>query len=158
MTLTGIGRMSAGTFDEVATQMDVMPTTAGLAGIPALNTTLGRNLLDPRFSTGGAAFIYRTRGVVGEIGIFDGAWVLLVGASPFALRVPSLVAGVAVVPLVYWLGARLLSRSCGIVAALLVAINLILIEDSREDVVSKAQAFEEFQLQSLLRSVLPDPE
>jgi len=34
----------------------------------------------------------------------------------------------------------------------------ILIEDSREDVVSKAQAFEEFQLQGLLRSVLPDPE
>ncbi len=34
----------------------------------------------------------------------------------------------------------------------------ILIEDSHEMVVSKAQAFQDFQLQSLLRSVLPDPE
>ena len=34
----------------------------------------------------------------------------------------------------------------------------ILIEDSYEMVVSKAQAFQDFQLQSLLRSVLPDPE
>lgn len=34
----------------------------------------------------------------------------------------------------------------------------ILIEDSYETVVNKARAFEEFQLQSLLRSVLPDPD
>ncbi len=34
----------------------------------------------------------------------------------------------------------------------------ILIEDSYETVVSKARALEDFQLQSLLRSVLPDPE
>ena len=34
----------------------------------------------------------------------------------------------------------------------------ILIEASYEAVVSKARAFEDFQLQSLLRSVLPDPE
>ncbi len=34
----------------------------------------------------------------------------------------------------------------------------ILIESSHEAVVSKARAFEDFQLQSLLRSVLPDPE
>ncbi len=34
----------------------------------------------------------------------------------------------------------------------------ILIEASYEEVVSKARAFEDFQLQSLLRSVLPDPE
>jgi len=34
----------------------------------------------------------------------------------------------------------------------------ILIEDSYETVLSKARAFEDFQLQSLLRSLLPDPE
>jgi len=34
----------------------------------------------------------------------------------------------------------------------------ILIESSHEAVVSKARSFEDFQLQSLLRSVLPDPE
>lgn len=34
----------------------------------------------------------------------------------------------------------------------------ILIESSYEDVVSKARSFEDFQLQGLLRSVLPDPE
>ena len=34
----------------------------------------------------------------------------------------------------------------------------ILIEASYEAVMSKARAFEDFQLQSLLRSVLPDPE
>ena len=34
----------------------------------------------------------------------------------------------------------------------------ILIESSYEAVMSKARAFEEFQLQSLLRSVLPDAE
>jgi hypothetical protein len=34
----------------------------------------------------------------------------------------------------------------------------ILIEASYEEVVSKARAFEDFQLQSLLRSVLPDSE
>jgi|TARA_B100000809_G_C14675824_1_gene365001 hypothetical protein len=34
----------------------------------------------------------------------------------------------------------------------------ILIESSYEEVVSKARAFEEFQLQGLLRSVLPESE
>ncbi len=34
----------------------------------------------------------------------------------------------------------------------------ILIEDSYETVLSKARALQDFQLQSLLRSLLPDPE
>ena len=34
----------------------------------------------------------------------------------------------------------------------------ILIEDSYETVVSKARSLQDFQLQSLLRSLLPDPE
>ena len=34
----------------------------------------------------------------------------------------------------------------------------ILIESSYEEIVSKARSFEDFQLQGLLRSVLPDPE
>lgn len=34
--------------DTVASELDVLPTLAGLLGVPYLNTTLGRDLLDPR--------------------------------------------------------------------------------------------------------------
>ena len=72
--------------DTPANQMDVMPTVAALAGIPALNTTLGRNLLDPRFEDGGAAFMYRTRGKSGEIILYDGLSATLVDTDGTNLR------------------------------------------------------------------------
>lgn len=53
--------------DTMASQLDVMPTAAGLAGIPALNTTMGRNLFDPRFQENSVAFISRTQGAEVEI-------------------------------------------------------------------------------------------
>jgi hypothetical protein len=33
----------------VASELDVLPTIASLAGVPCLNSTLGRDLLDPAF-------------------------------------------------------------------------------------------------------------
>ena len=35
--------------DTVASELDVLPTLASLAGVPCLNSTLGRDLLDPAF-------------------------------------------------------------------------------------------------------------
>ena len=55
-------------------------------------------------------------------------------------------------------GLLCFSPAAGAGAASALRTTTILIEDSYEAVLSKAQAFEEFQLQSLLRSLLPDPE
>ncbi len=77
--------------DTPATQMDVMPTAAALAGIPALNTTLGRNLLDPRFAGNGKGFIFRTHGARGEILLYDGSRATLVntdGSNPLSRNCP----------------------------------------------------------------------
>ena len=38
------------TIDEVASQLDVLPTVVGLAGAHGLNSTLGRDLFDPAFA------------------------------------------------------------------------------------------------------------
>lgn len=42
--------------DAPASELDVLPTLAGLAGVPYVNTTLGRDLLDPRFDATRYAF------------------------------------------------------------------------------------------------------
>lgn len=55
-------------------------------------------------------------------------------------------------------GLLCFSPAAGTGTAAALRTTTILIEDSYEAVVSKARGFEEFQLQSLLRSVLPDPE
>jgi hypothetical protein len=68
------GRVS----DDMATQMDILPTLASIAGVSALNTTLGRNLLDPQATDPGVSFIYRTRGPQGEIVLVDHDWTLVV--------------------------------------------------------------------------------
>ncbi len=72
-----------------ATQMDIMPTAAALAGVAALNTTLGRNLLDPRFADNSVAFMYRTRGTRGEILLYDGDTVTLLDRDGSNLRARS---------------------------------------------------------------------
>ncbi len=72
--------------DTPATQMDVMPTAAALAGIASLNTTLGRNLLDPRFDGNGKGFIYRTYGVGGELLVYDGSQATLISTDGSNLR------------------------------------------------------------------------
>jgi phosphoglycerol transferase MdoB-like AlkP superfamily enzyme len=43
---------------EVASELDLLPTIAGLAGTEYTNTTLGRDLLDPRFDKDRYAFIF----------------------------------------------------------------------------------------------------
>ena len=43
--------------DTVASEVDVLPTLTALAGIETMNTTLGRDLFDPRFDQSRAAFI-----------------------------------------------------------------------------------------------------
>jgi hypothetical protein len=55
-------------------------------------------------------------------------------------------------------GLLCFSPSTGAEGASALRTTTILIEDSSEDVLSKAQELEDFQLQSLLRSLLPDPE
>jgi phosphoglycerol transferase MdoB-like AlkP superfamily enzyme len=42
--------------DIVASEVDVLPTIAGLFGVPYLDTTIGRDLLDPRFDGSRYAF------------------------------------------------------------------------------------------------------
>lgn len=42
----------------VASELDVLPTAAGLAGLPYYNTTLGRNLFDQRYDSDRYAFLY----------------------------------------------------------------------------------------------------
>jgi hypothetical protein len=54
------------------------------------------------------------------------------GAGPAAWRVASLVAGVATIPLTYWLGRELQSRTAGLVAAGLVAVSAALVDYAQE--------------------------
>jgi phosphoglycerol transferase MdoB-like AlkP superfamily enzyme len=56
--------------EAIATQMDLLPTIAGAAGVPATNIALGRNMLDPRFADG-FAFIHRRWGTGSELVILD---------------------------------------------------------------------------------------
>jgi phosphoglycerol transferase MdoB-like AlkP superfamily enzyme len=54
-----VGRPVPGTrrvIDAPASEVDVLPTIAGLVGIPYVNTTLGRDLFDPRFDSSRYAF------------------------------------------------------------------------------------------------------
>jgi phosphoglycerol transferase MdoB-like AlkP superfamily enzyme len=51
------GDLKPGEDAGAASQVDVFPTVAYLAGIDYVNGTLGRNLLDPRFAGSRAAFI-----------------------------------------------------------------------------------------------------
>ncbi len=62
--------LNAQRIDALATQMDLLPTIAGAAGIPAKNVALGRNLLDPDNSDG-YAFIHRRWGTGSELVILN---------------------------------------------------------------------------------------
>jgi len=59
------------------------------------------------------------------------AWVAIAGSSALALKVPSLLAGIAIVPLVCWLGSRRGERDTALVAGVLIALNVTLIQFSR---------------------------
>ena len=55
--------------DTVASEVDVLPTVAGVTGTPYRNTTLGRDLLDPRFDGQRYAFTMTDQFRVPEIGL-----------------------------------------------------------------------------------------
>lgn len=62
--------------DHWAQQVDVLPTVASLAGIGYRNTTLGRDLLDPRFDDSRVAFAFQFAGP-GQRGLLVGDRLLL---------------------------------------------------------------------------------
>jgi 4-amino-4-deoxy-L-arabinose transferase-like glycosyltransferase len=59
-------------------------------------------------------------------------WTQMTGTGEFGLRALSALAGVATVPVAFWLGAELHQRRTGIAAAALVAVNPMLIWYSQE--------------------------
>jgi phosphoglycerol transferase MdoB-like AlkP superfamily enzyme len=61
------GHVAPGRFDFWAQQVDVLPTLASLVGIGYRNTTLGRDLLDPKFNSTRMAFAFQFTGA-GERG------------------------------------------------------------------------------------------
>jgi phosphoglycerol transferase MdoB-like AlkP superfamily enzyme len=64
----GLGR-PAGRVDTVASELDVLPTVASLAGFGALNSTLGRDLLDPAFDEARFAFTVGDQGKLPILGL-----------------------------------------------------------------------------------------
>lgn len=65
------GSSLKGRSDVPASQLDVLPTAAGISGIAYTNTTLGRNLRD---SAGGQKFAFIMDPDVRQIGVIDGAF------------------------------------------------------------------------------------
>jgi uncharacterized membrane protein len=59
-------------------------------------------------------------------------WVLLFGDSEAALRAPSLIAGILVIPVTYAIGVRLLSRRAAMLGALLVVLSPLHLYYSQE--------------------------
>ncbi len=67
--------------DKPASEVDVMPTVASLAGIPYLNNTLGRDLLDPKFNDRRYAFTMYHFPAMPRIGVIGEEFVLSVNAD-----------------------------------------------------------------------------
>jgi phosphoglycerol transferase MdoB-like AlkP superfamily enzyme len=65
----------------IASQIDLMPTIAGITATPALNTTLGRNLFDKRFNSQSYAFIESRRGPIPVIGLLSSDFYLKMNAD-----------------------------------------------------------------------------
>ena len=53
----------------MASELDVLPTAASLAGLPYVNSTLGRDLLDPAFDAERYAFTVGDQGKVPQLGL-----------------------------------------------------------------------------------------
>jgi phosphoglycerol transferase MdoB-like AlkP superfamily enzyme len=53
--------------NEVVSQIDVLPTIAGLVHLPYLNTTLGRDVLNPKKKGNGAFVIHHDEGKIGWV-------------------------------------------------------------------------------------------
>jgi len=68
-------------FNSIASQIDLMPTIAGIAAMPSLNTTLGRNLFDPGYDSRRYAFIESRRGPIPIIGLVSDSFYLEMNAD-----------------------------------------------------------------------------
>ena len=67
-------------YHKVGSQIDILPTIAGLFNLSYVNKGMGRDLLDPRFDQQRSAFtIYPDEG--GEIGILDQDWYYIMQVS-----------------------------------------------------------------------------
>lgn len=75
-------------FDHWAQQVDVMPTIAALAGIGYRNTTLGRDLLDPKFDATRVAFEFQFTGI-GEEGVLADRYLFVERKPPAAFDILS---------------------------------------------------------------------
>ena len=64
------GRVPGGRrIDTVASELDVLPTAASLAGLAYLNSSLGRDLLDPAFDDRRYTFTIGDQGKVPQLGL-----------------------------------------------------------------------------------------
>ena len=64
------GRVPGGRrIDTVASELDVLPTAASLAGLPYLNSTFGRDLLDPAFDAERYTFTVGDQGKAPQLGL-----------------------------------------------------------------------------------------
>jgi phosphoglycerol transferase MdoB-like AlkP superfamily enzyme len=61
------GLITAQTRPETVSQIDILPTIAGMIQQPYLNTTLGRDLLDPGKKTNAAFIMYHAPGWIGVV-------------------------------------------------------------------------------------------
>ncbi|NVM20326.1 MAG: sulfatase-like hydrolase/transferase [Desulfobacterales bacterium] len=67
-------------YHKMASEVDLLPTIAGLASIPYVNSTFGRDLLDDRFDARRHAFTIVTKGGV-EIGVISNKFYFLTNAD-----------------------------------------------------------------------------
>jgi phosphoglycerol transferase MdoB-like AlkP superfamily enzyme len=74
--------------DHWAQQVDVLPTIASLVGIGYRNTTLGRDLLDPKFDNTRVAFEFQFTGT-GERGVLAGNFMFVERKPPAAFDIQS---------------------------------------------------------------------
>lgn len=74
--------VAPGRRDAWAQQVDVMPTIAAMMGIAHRNTSLGRDLLDPRFDAQRSAFTFRYPGPSGVGLLTDHYYVHKIDGSP----------------------------------------------------------------------------
>jgi phosphoglycerol transferase MdoB-like AlkP superfamily enzyme len=72
-------RLEPRVIDEVATQVDALPTVLGLTSLSAVNSTFGRDLLDERLE--GSRYAFNIRHGSGRIGIISDEFCFSVQAN-----------------------------------------------------------------------------